>query len=117
MAEIIKIQDGSTDVLPVGAESGIGYTRFPNGTQMCYGYVNVSQSGNAVIEFPKPFYDDAYGISVSYETTGGNVPGSIGPMKLFSFSESQTSATIAGDMPSAFVGRLRLSYIAIGRWK
>ena len=84
---------------------------------MCYGYVMVSSTGNATIEFPKPFYDDAYGISVSYETTGGNVAGSIGPMKIYNFSESIASATIAGSMPSDFVGRLRLSYIAIGRWK
>ena len=84
---------------------------------MCYGYVTVSSAGNAYIEFPKPFLDDAYGISVSYETTGGNVAGSLGPMKIYNFNNVQASATIAGDMPSAFVGRLRLSYVAIGRWK
>lgn len=94
-----------------------GYCKMPDGTLICYGNVMMPSSGTVFISFASSFVNDAYGFSATYETLNGSVAGAIGTIKSFNILTSGITVTIAGEMPSAFVDRLRVSYVAIGRWK
>jgi len=74
-------------------------------------------SGTASITFAAPFVNDAYGFSATYETLNGSVSGAIGTIKAYNIYSTGITVTIAGEMPSAFVDRLRVSYVAVGSWK
>ena len=79
--------------------------------------VRMPSNGTASITFAKQFMNDSYGFSATYETLNGSVAGAIGTIKAYNIMQTGITVTIAGEMPSAFVGRLRVSYVAIGRWK
>lgn len=98
-------------------ESGSDYCKMPDGTLICWGNVTMPSNGTASITFAKQFMNDSYGFSATYETLNGSVAGAIGTIKAYNIMQTGITVTIAGEMPSAFVGRLRVSYVAIGRWK
>lgn len=98
-------------------DSDAGYCKMPDGTLICYGNVMMPADGTAAIPFAQQFINDSYSFSVSYETIGGSISGTIGPVKAYNILTSGITVTIAGEMPSAFIDRLRVSYIAVGRWK
>lgn len=55
MAEIIKIQDGSTDVLPVGAKSGSDYCKMPDGTMIQWGTATITSGTDRITISYKQF--------------------------------------------------------------
>lgn len=98
-------------------DSRSGYCKMPDGTLICYGNVMMPSDGTASITFATSFINDSYGFTTTYETLNGNVAGAIGTIKAYNIYTTGITVTIAGEMPSAFVNRLRVSYVAVGRWK
>lgn len=109
MAEIIQIKDGSTDVLPVSAESGSGYCKLPDGTMMVWGSVSFSASDYAKSIIPSSYTD-------------GTVFTSVGSFVGTPDVIETTVSTVINTVNGFSIGRRPLNacnvrWIAVGRWK
>jgi hypothetical protein len=101
-------------------ESGTSYCKMPDGTLMCWGVTKMPSDGTLKISFPKAFVVSgglSYSFTCSWFSVNGNVSGEIGTQKTFNKAADSIYVTIAGSMPTAFVDRLYVSWVAIGRWK
>lgn len=98
-------------------QSANGYCKMPDGTLICYGNQMMPSDGAVSITFAQSFINDSYAFTATYETINGNVAGSIGTIKAYNILTTGITVTIAGSMPSDFINRLRVSYVAVGRWK
>ena len=100
-------------------ESGEGYIRFSDGTQICYGrFWNVSNS--SIINYPKPFISDPALTLTRDFTSEGIQSGTCAALWYpTEYNGDRTSHfTIEGDT-TLFSENTSLygTYIAIGRWK
>lgn len=117
MAEIIKIQDGSTDVWPVNAEPSDtyeGYYKFSNGMMMQWGQsyidINATQGDRKQITFYTPFTQTPFVFFQVLENAYTNNP------SVFAWN-STTTYTYALNRASSPGRHVMFTWFAIGRWK
>ena len=106
-------------VIKVIPTSSTNYIKFPDGTMYCWG---LTQALTTVLQgfyvaYPTDFVSAPTLIATWSFGTGSNQPGDIGALKTSEVSASQFYVTIGGDLPSVMSGALKVSWLAIGRWK
>ena len=102
----ITLANGNTVELNNITESGSGYIRFSDGTQICYATYQHNNELSTEVSFPRSFLNSVHVIAtpIDYNDEAETIVNiqSLNEYEFKSYSNSQNAI---------------ISYIAIGRWK